>query len=549
MTHDLTNYKWRIAMRVPSTPDLSLYHLALDNLASPQCLRVSSLTLKYLVGTWIDLLIEEEISATIWAKLPPTQDWQSELKRYQQQSAVPHPIYWCSCVGDDRVEDAEEVAQVVDKDEDSPIFPVQLADSTSLKREFFFIILSEQLSGLIVLSQLYRPEVTGGVLGQNQPMLGVCTFERRVIQQVLEGIRDTIAIADTTPVELLGDWESLFPSLADSDEKTLLTQLLVKQIQHTEELLQTSTFSTTRGISTPGLHPPTDTHVQSATVPSAQTKQHDSQYSQHVEVTHPHEEATQQDLASSTLASDTDFLASLSHDDLRTKDEFLRRVVQELRTPLTNMKTALRLLDSAQLKPPQRQRYMQLLNTECDRQTSLITGLLDLVELEGESPSPSMLSVQVLDIVPGVVSTYQPIAQEKNIQLGYTIPAGLPAVACSETWLRQIVIQLLHNSLKFTLAGGQVKVRGSLHHDSVQLEFEDTGIGIAASEIPNIFKSFYRGRSTTGENPGAGLGLTIVQQLLRRCGGSISVTSKLSEGTTFKVVLPVVSPTSNERII
>ncbi|HEY9598110.1 MAG TPA: HAMP domain-containing sensor histidine kinase, partial [Cyanophyceae cyanobacterium] len=403
----------------------------------------------------------------------------------------------------------------------------------------------EQLSGLIVLSQLYRPEITGGVLGQNQAMLGVCTFERRVIQQVLEGIRDTIAIADTTPVELLGDWEALFPSLADSDEKTLLTQLLVKQIQHTEELLQTSTFSTTRGISTPGLHPPTDTHVQSAPVPLAPTKQHDSQ---HVEVTNPHEQVTQHDSASPTTSSDTDFLASLSHDDLRTKDEFLRRVVQELRTPLTNMKTALRLLDSAQLKPPQRQRYMQLLNTECDRQTSLITGLLDLVELEGESPSLSMLSVQVLDIVPGVVSTYQPIAQEKNIQLGYTIPAGLPAVACSETWLRQIVIQLLHNSLKFTLAGGQVKVRGSLHHDSVQLEFEDTGIGIATSEIPNIFNSFYRGRSTPGENPGAGLGLTIVQQLLRRCGGSISVTSKLSEGTSFKVVLPVVSPTSNERI-
>ncbi|HEY9651793.1 MAG TPA: DICT sensory domain-containing protein [Coleofasciculaceae cyanobacterium] len=531
-------------MRVPSTPDLSLYHLALNNLASPQCLRVSSLTLKYLVGTWIDLLIEEEIPATIWAKLPPTQDWQSELKRYQQQSAVPLPIYWCSCVGDDRVEEAQGVEQVVDKDEDSRIFPVQLADSTSLKRESFFIILSEQLSGLIVLSQLYRPEVTGGVLGQNQPMLGVCTFERRVIQQVLEGIRDIVAIADTTPVELLGDWSTLFPSLADADEKTLLTQLLVKQIQHTEELLQTPTISSPRGIDTPNLHSPTDTHVQSATVPLAPTKHGDTQESQNVGGTNPHEQITQEELASPLLERNTDFLASLSHDDLRTKDEFLRRVVQELRTPLTNMKTALRLLDSAQLKPPQRQRYMQLLNTECDRQTSLITGLLDLVELESESPTPSMLSVQLLDIVPGVVSTYQPIAQEKNIQLGYTIPIGLPTVACSETWLRQIVIHLLHNSLKFTRSGGQVKVRGSLHHNYVQLEFEDTGIGIATSEIPNIFNSFYRGRSTTGENPGAGLGLTIVQQLLRRCGGSISVTSKLGEGSIFKVILPIASPPS-----
>lgn len=536
-------------MRVPSTPDLSLYQLALDNLASPQCLRVSSLTLKCLVGALIDLLLEEEIPATIWAKLPPTENWQSELKRYQQQIAVPQPIYLCSCVGDDGVEDTERVAQVVDSDEDSLIFPVQLADSTSIKRESFFIVLSEQLSGLIVVSQLYRPEMTGGVLGQHQPMLGICTFDRRVIQRVLEGIRDTIAIADTTPVELLGDWGTLFPLVSDSDEKTLLTQLLVKQVQRTEELLQTSTISSTLGMDTPGLNHPNDAHSHSATVPLALTKQSEIQVSQDVEETNPQEQATQKDSASptSTPLSDTDFAASLSHDDLRTKDEFLRRVVQELRTPLTSMKTALKLLDSAQLKPPQRQRYMQLLNTECDRQTSLIAGLLDLVELEGESPSMSMLSVQLLDIVPGVVSTYQPIAQEKNIQLGYTIPVGLPSVACSEAWLRQIVIQLLHNNLKFTRAGGQVKVRGSLHHDSVQLEFEDTGIGIAASEIPNIFGSFYRGRSTTGENIGAGLGLTIVQQLLRRCGGSISVTSRLGEGSNFKVLLPVASPTSNER--
>jgi len=85
-----------------------------------------------------------------------------------------------------------------------------------------------------------------------------------------------------------------------------------------------------------------------------------------------------------------------------------------------------------------------------------------------------------------------------------------------------------------------VRVLGSLQGEYVQLAFTDTGNGIAASEIPKIFDSFYRGRPIPGEEMGAGLGLTIVQQLLLRCGGSISVTSQLGRGSTFKVLLPVV---------
>jgi signal transduction histidine kinase len=225
---------------------------------------------------------------------------------------------------------------------------------------------------------------------------------------------------------------------------------------------------------------------------------------------------------------------------LRLKDEFLSNLCQELRTPLTNMKTALTLLNSPQLKPPQRQRYFQLLNTECDRQNSLITGFLDLMELERAVEPTALQPVRLCDIVPGVVSTYQPLAQEKGIMLAYTVPVELPAVSCPSSWLKQIVINLLHNSIKFTSTGGQVWVRSRLQGDYAQLEFRDTGIGIATSEIPKIFDRFYRIRAVAhGDVGGAGLGLTIVQQLLLRCGGSISVKSKLGEGSVFNVLLPI----------
>ena len=133
----------------------------------------------------------------------------------------------------------------------------------------------------------------------------------------------------------------------------------------------------------------------------------------------------------------------------------------------------------------------------------------------------------------------QPLAQEKGIMLAYTVSTDLPPVFCVTAWLKQIVINLLHNSIKFTPPGGQVWVKGCVQGDYVQLEFRDTGIGIASSEIPKIFDRFYRVRAVTSEDSGAGLGLTIVQQLLLRCGGSVSVKSKAGEGSTFNVLLPI----------
>jgi signal transduction histidine kinase len=132
--------------------------------------------------------------------------------------------------------------------------------------------------------------------------------------------------------------------------------------------------------------------------------------------------------------------------------------------------------------------------------------------------------------------------------LAYTVPTDLPPVFCSTAWLRQIAINLLHNSIKFTPNGGQVWVKASVQGDYVQLEFRDTGIGISANEIPKIFDRFYRVRVSSSEDlGGAGLGLTIVQQLLLRCGGSISVKSKVGEGSTFNVLLPIARSTQSSR--
>ncbi len=476
-----------------TTPDFSLYQLTLDNLKTPQSLTISPLLLKSLVGAIFDILIEEKISAIIWVKQPPKTDWISEINQYQQQEWFNQKIYLCSSVRNEEIQVTDILSEETAVEGDNRIVPIQLAGGNRLKREFFLIVLCEQFTSLIVAHPLPQ---TQSETNRHDSCLGICTFDRQVIKLVMAGIKG--AIADNN-CKLLADWDNIFDNwsnkglnkelnkglkplvtriesfVSDSNEKELLTQLLIKHLQRTEIFLQL---------------PPT------------------------IEVSYPSK-------------------------DRQNKDEFLRRVAEELKTPLTNMKTALSLLNSTQLKPAQRQRYMELLHTECDRQNSLIAGLLALVQIDEDSSSTLIPAAELADIIPGIVSTYQPLAQEKGIQLGYTIPLQLPAVSCLENWLRQITINILSNSLKFTPTGGQVRVLGSLQGEYVQLAFSDTGIGIASSEIPKLFDSFYRGRTIAGEEIGAGLGLTIVQQLLLRCGGSISVTSKLGKGTTFKVLLPI----------
>lgn len=225
---------------------------------------------------------------------------------------------------------------------------------------------------------------------------------------------------------------------------------------------------------------------------------------------------------------------------LGLQEDFLNTLVQELRSPITHMKTALSLLESKQIKGEQRQRYLKMVSEECDRQNSLVGGLLELLQLD----TPIEAEYLYLDdIVPGIVSTYQPLAEEREILLGYTIPDDLPPISCPNTWFRQIIINLLSNSLQFTPPKGRVFVQAALKNGSRYIEIlvTDTGVGIATKEIDKIFDGFYRTKPTTNEKvKGAGLGLTLVQQLIQRCGGSISVTSKIGKGTTFKILMPAI---------
>jgi signal transduction histidine kinase len=461
--------------------DLSIYQLAVGVKAPSQALALNPAMLLSLVRSQIDLLIEQNIGATLWIKLPPAKIWHTELIRYQSAVGESITIYNC------QVSQVKLGEEGVKPEQLNPLssahcqyIDLQLQPNSQLQREYFLIVLSPKFCSLIAAHRQPKLENNStddkGNHHHHQSLLTITTIDSQVIQSVLDQIKKEI-IPESIPV-LPSDF-----ICTPACEPALISQLFIKQLQRQNEI--------NRQINNDRI---AKLHEQNQKL---QKKE-------------------------------------------QLKDEYLSNVCQELRTPLTQMKTALSLLNSPNLKPNQRQRYLQMLNTQCDRQSTLISSLMALVELEHSLESTVLESVKLADIVPGVVSTYQPVAQEKGIMLAYTVPTDLPAVLCVNGGLRQIVINLLHNSIKFTPEGGQVWVKARLQGDYVQLEIRDTGVGIAESEIPKIFDCFYRVRSgVTDEINGAGLGLTIVQRLLWHCGGSVNVKSKLDEGSTFIVQMKI----------
>jgi two-component system, OmpR family, phosphate regulon sensor histidine kinase PhoR len=518
-------------MNAPRLQDVSLYELALSSDLPPYPLQISPTIFKSMVSTVIDLLINEKIPATLWLKLPRGDAWQAEIDRYQKSATTPYAIYILSNHKEEEevipapkeVVDALLETEAIERNPFEPTFVddqgvmaaieasaktvlLPLAAETRLRREYFLLVVTQEFSNLMLAhrprsgrsakSDAELPELqiatknspTDEELERKHPLLGLCSFDPSTIERVLQGVGQAIALGNATPELKTAATAALSQFSPASLNPLLLSYFFSYQIQRQESIWHSS---------------------------AAYRKQ--AEAASHFQLEHE------------TLLN-----------ALRLKDEFLKHVGQELRTPLTTMKTALTLLNSPTLKPAQRQRYMEMLSHECDRQSSLITSVLDLVQLEEVTDQSPMQPLRLTDAVPGVVSTYQPLAQEKGIMLAYTIPEDLPAVSCLGSWLRQIVINLLHNGIKFTPSGGKVWVKAKQQGDFVEIEFRDTGIGIAPGEIPKIFDRFYRVRQNPGEDSGgAGLGLSIVQQLLLRCGGSISVRSKPSEGAIFSVLLPI----------
>jgi PAS domain S-box-containing protein len=225
----------------------------------------------------------------------------------------------------------------------------------------------------------------------------------------------------------------------------------------------------------------------------------------------------------------------------RLKDEFLANLSHELRTPMNAIIGWSHLLKSGRLDDAQRQRAMESIDRGARSQAKLIEDLLDVSRIVSGKLSLTMTPVDLRAVLNAAMDSQRPAAQSKNIHLDMGPAAPDCAVMGDVGRLQQVFLNILSNALKFTAAGGQVKVTLASTPDSACVAIADSGEGIAPEFLPYVFDRFRQADGTSTRNhTGLGLGLAIVKHVVEMHGGTVEAKSEgTGKGATFVVTLPL----------
>ncbi len=226
----------------------------------------------------------------------------------------------------------------------------------------------------------------------------------------------------------------------------------------------------------------------------------------------------------------------------RLKSNFLATISHELRTPLTSVIGYSEMMLEGLGGPltAEQREYLQIIMDKGESLLGLITSILDISKVEAGRVKLVVSPVDVNSLMRDAVATVAPLARKKGLQVTWQ-PAKLPAVQCDREKIRQALINLTSNAVKFTPTGGSVTVEARADGDDrVAISVADTGIGITPQNQGRIFDVFYQvDGSTTREFGGAGLGLAIVKSYLEAHAGTVTVSSVAGKGSTFTLTLPV----------
>jgi PAS domain S-box-containing protein len=224
------------------------------------------------------------------------------------------------------------------------------------------------------------------------------------------------------------------------------------------------------------------------------------------------------------------------------KSMFLATMSHELRTPLNAVigLADLMLLEGADPLTKKQAKYLEGIVQSGRHLLEMVNDVLDLAKIEAGKHDLELEHVAANTAIEEAVSLVQPLANTRGVDLAASVEREVPYVQADPVRLRQILVNLIGNAVKFTDREGRVRVSAAVDSRGVAIRVADTGIGIAPEDITRLFRAFEQLDLPSGDRPGGtGLGLALTKRLVDMHGGTIDVASKLGSGTVFTVRLPV----------
>lgn len=227
--------------------------------------------------------------------------------------------------------------------------------------------------------------------------------------------------------------------------------------------------------------------------------------------------------------------------------EFVANVSHELRTPLASIRALVETLESgAALDPELGPRFMSQAIGEVDRVSGLVDELLDLARLESGRLSLKREAIPAAPLLHGAMERLRPQTERADLRLFAAFRDDLPDVNVDRGRIEQVMLNLIHNAIKFTPAGGVITVRATEAGGMVRVEIADTGVGIPEADVPRLFERFYKS-DRARRSEGSGLGLAIAKHIILAHGGAIWAASEPGAGATFSFTLPLADQRRDER--
>ncbi|WP_246281345.1 HAMP domain-containing sensor histidine kinase [Saccharibacillus qingshengii] len=222
------------------------------------------------------------------------------------------------------------------------------------------------------------------------------------------------------------------------------------------------------------------------------------------------------------------------------RQDFVSNVSHEIQTPLTSISGFAKALQNPDLIPEEdRKDYLEIIAAESGRLSRLSDNLLKLASLDSDHHPFTAVDFRLDEQIRTIVVTCEPQWSARHLVIDLELPEAVHIVG-DEDQLKQVWMNLLGNSIKFTPEGGKISVRIDSRADEAVVTVRDTGIGIAPEELHAVFQRFYKlDKSRHGSSSGNGLGLAIVQKIVSLHQGQIELDSTPGEGTTIRIRLPL----------